>query len=116
MYKKGDGIPQDYAEAMKWFLLAATQGDRDAQYNIGQMYYYEEGVTKNIVEACKWWIMAGHQNNEYAWINIKIARREMTSEQSFAVDKFGMEREMHAIQLGDYIQVVHNDMGGFSTV
>jgi TPR repeat protein len=27
MYDRGDGIPQDYAEAAKWHRLAAEQGN-----------------------------------------------------------------------------------------
>ena len=29
MYAKGQGVPQDYAEALKWYRLAAAQGDAD---------------------------------------------------------------------------------------
>ena len=31
MYRKGQGVPQDYAEAVKWYRLAADQGDAGAQ-------------------------------------------------------------------------------------
>ena len=31
MYADGDGVPQDYAEAVRWFRLAAEQGNVDAQ-------------------------------------------------------------------------------------
>ena len=37
MYYHGDGVQQDYVEAMKWFKLAAAQGDADSQLNIGVM-------------------------------------------------------------------------------
>jgi hypothetical protein len=30
IYARGDGVPQDFAEAAKWFRLAAEQGDKDA--------------------------------------------------------------------------------------
>src|SRR5215469_10861366 len=32
------GLPQDYAEAMKWYLKAADQGDVYAQYELEIMY------------------------------------------------------------------------------
>ena len=38
MHKKGQGVPQDYAEAVKWYRLAADQGMGEAQYNLGVMY------------------------------------------------------------------------------
>ncbi len=35
MYSDGRGVPQNDAEAVKWFRLAAEQGDASAQYNLG---------------------------------------------------------------------------------
>ncbi len=33
MYDKGQGVPQNYIEAHKWYNLAATKGDKDAVKN-----------------------------------------------------------------------------------
>ena len=38
MHSKGQGVPQDYKEAVKWYRLSAEQGDAQAQYNLGVMY------------------------------------------------------------------------------
>jgi TPR repeat protein len=38
MYEKGQGLAQDYAEALKWYRKAADQGNADAQYGLGGMY------------------------------------------------------------------------------
>jgi uncharacterized protein len=38
MYDNGNGVVQDYAEAVKWYRLAAEQGNAQAQYNLGLMY------------------------------------------------------------------------------
>ena len=46
-----DGIPLDYAEAVKWFRKAAGQGDSMAQYNLGYMYSLGNGVPKDDAEA-----------------------------------------------------------------
>ena len=35
MYYNGEGVPQDYQEAVSWFRLAAEQGDASAQFNLG---------------------------------------------------------------------------------
>lgn len=35
MYANGKGVPQDDAEAMKWWRLAAEAGDVDAQLFLG---------------------------------------------------------------------------------
>ena len=49
MYAKGQGVIQDYKEALKWFRLAAAQGDAKAQYNLGVMYDNGEGVTNVMI-------------------------------------------------------------------
>ncbi len=38
MYANGNGVPQDDAEAVKWYKKAAEQGDADAQFNLDIMY------------------------------------------------------------------------------
>ncbi len=55
MYQKGKGVPQDYAEAMKWYRKAAKQGLRGAQYNLGVMYGNGLGVPQDYAEAVKWY-------------------------------------------------------------
>ena len=38
MYAKGEGVSQDYKEAVKWFRMSAEQGHAAAQSNLGTMY------------------------------------------------------------------------------
>ena len=47
MYGNGRGVPKDYGEAVKWFRLAAEQGNADAQTNLGVMFQYGRGVPKH---------------------------------------------------------------------
>jgi TPR repeat protein len=54
-YHNGDGVPQNYAEAIKWYRKAADQGDTDAQILVGQMYYKGEGVPQDYAETAKWY-------------------------------------------------------------
>ena len=35
MYKDGEGVPQDYKQAISWYIKAAEQDDVVAQYNLG---------------------------------------------------------------------------------
>ena len=37
LYYHGHGVPQDFAEALKWFQLAAEQGDKHALNNLNIM-------------------------------------------------------------------------------
>ncbi|MCX5860768.1 MAG: tetratricopeptide repeat protein [Deltaproteobacteria bacterium] len=74
-YYSGEWVTRDYAEALKWFQKAAEQGnveslrqtnllssflttkekaeqgEKDAQYELGLMYYKGEGISKDLREA-----------------------------------------------------------------
>ena len=54
LYELGQGVPQDYAQAVKWYRLAADQDDAWAQNMLGGMYELGQGVPKDDVEAHKW--------------------------------------------------------------
>ena len=66
MYRKGEGVPKDAAEAAKWFRKAADQGDADAQYDLALMYRSGEGVPKDAAEAVKWYRKAADQGDAKA--------------------------------------------------
>ena len=38
MYHNGQGVPKDYAEAARWYRLAAEQGNRFAKYNLNHLH------------------------------------------------------------------------------
>ena len=64
MYDKGEGVPEDKKEAVKWYTKAAEQGDADAQHNLGNMYYHgkvDEDGYRNYREAFKWYTKAAEQ-------------------------------------------------------
>jgi TPR repeat protein len=44
MYDEGRGVPQDDAEAVRWYRKAAEQGDAEAQGKLGVMYANGRGV------------------------------------------------------------------------
>ncbi|MBF1297810.1 MAG: sel1 repeat family protein, partial [Neisseria meningitidis] len=50
-YAKGQGIRQDYAQAVQWYRKAAEQGVAKAQYNLGLMYDQGQGVRQDDVQA-----------------------------------------------------------------
>ena len=54
MYQKGQGVLEGDKEAVRWFRLAAEQGNEDAQYNLGIMYVLGKGVIKDSVYAHMW--------------------------------------------------------------
>jgi len=66
MYALGDGVPENDAEAVKWFRLAAEQGNARAQTNLGLVYANGEGVPENDAEAVKWYRLAAEQGDASA--------------------------------------------------
>ncbi len=61
MYCKGEGVVQNYKEAIKWCTKVAEQGYAHAQFNLGLMYYFGEGVEQDYKEAVKWCTKAAAQ-------------------------------------------------------
>jgi hypothetical protein len=51
MYQAGNGVPQNYPEALKWFRKAADEGDAMAQAALGLMYHNGQGVPQDHAEA-----------------------------------------------------------------
>ena len=71
MYYNGNGVPQNYTEAVKWYCLAAKQGDAKAQFIIGSMYATGQGVPQNDAEAVRWFRLAAQQGDTRAQSALK---------------------------------------------
>ncbi len=77
-YKCGIGVKQDHALSIKWFRLAAKQGEADAQFNLGRLYASEvDGAYKmaraapaNDVEALKWYLSSAEQGHTQAQVKL----------------------------------------------
>ena len=63
-------MPQDYAEAMKWFRKGTEQGDAGAQTSIGMMYDYGNGVPVDYAEAARWYRKAADQGQSRGQRNL----------------------------------------------
>ena len=97
MYGTGDGVPENNAEAVRWYRAAAEQGLAYVQSLLGDMYADGLGVREDDVEAVHWYRAAAEQgwasdqynlglmyaNGEgvpenqvmaYAWINLAAAQ------------------------------------------
>ena len=72
MYDNGEGVVRDYVEAVKWYRLAAQQGDVSAQFNVGVMYGMGQGVVRDYAEAAKWTRLAAEQGNASAQYNLGV--------------------------------------------
>jgi TPR repeat protein len=65
-------VPQNDAEAVKWYRLAADQGDARAQFNLGFSYDNGRGVPQNHAEALKWFRLAADQGNANAQNDLAV--------------------------------------------
>jgi len=62
-YSYGRGVPQDHAEAAKWYRKAAEQGFAAGQQSLGCCYDYGQGVAQDYAEAVKWYRKAAEQGD-----------------------------------------------------
>ena len=78
MYDNGQGVPQDYKEAMKWHTLAAEQGFAMAQTNLGAMYHDGNGVLQDNTMAHMWFNIGSANGNETGGSNRDTIAKAMT--------------------------------------
>jgi TPR repeat protein len=72
MYELGQGVPQDNAEALKWYGLAAAH-DPTAQFNLGAMYEFGNdrlGLAQDYAEAFNWYLRAADQGDANAQLHL----------------------------------------------
>ena len=72
-YANGAGVPLDATEAVRWFRLAADQGDARAQQNLAVGYANGLGVFSDVTEAVRWFRLAADQGHAVAQYNLAIA-------------------------------------------
>jgi hypothetical protein len=57
----GRSVPQNWTTAAKWWRKAAAAGDGEAQWYMGQCYYYGRGVGRDVAQAMVWFRKAAAQ-------------------------------------------------------
>ena len=63
-YTSVEGVPQNYAEAARWYRMAAEQGFARVQVQVWvYMYDTGRGVPQNDIEAVRWYRMAAKQGD-----------------------------------------------------
>ena len=88
MYRNGRGVPEDAAEAVRWWRLAAEQGYARAQASLGLMYDTGEGVTQDDVQA-------------HMWFNLVASRAAGRAREMAVEDRDLVAGRMTADQLAD---------------
>ena len=80
-YQVGDGLIQDFIEAVGLYRMAANKGLAKSQYFLGRMYENGQGVETNYVVAHMWFNLAAAQGYEMArWARDEIGQRMTTSQ------------------------------------
>jgi TPR repeat protein len=60
-YEKGEGVAQNYKQAVAWSRKAAEQGDARGQLNLGTSYLEGQGVAQDDNQAVSWFRKAAEQ-------------------------------------------------------
>ncbi len=81
MYSNGEGVTQDYTEALKWYRKAAEQGNAFAQGSLGNMYQQGLGVPQDYVQSYAWFQLATEGGLEEASAARMNLRRTMNSKE-----------------------------------
>jgi TPR repeat protein len=68
LYDSGAGVPENPANAAKWYQKAAKRGHADAQFVMGELCATGDGLPKDPEEAATWYRRAaehGHAKAQY---------------------------------------------------
>ncbi len=80
-YATGEDVPQDYAEAVRWFSMAAEQGHVVSQATLGAYYWAGRGVPQDPVKAYFWSVLAQAGGDEASKYRVSVLASRMTHAQ-----------------------------------
>ena len=86
-YATGDDVPQDYAEAVRWFSMAAEQGHVVSQATLGAYYWAGRGVPQDQVKAYFWSVLAQAGGDEASKYRVSVLASRMTRSQVAAAQQ-----------------------------
>ena len=90
MYNVGQGVAQNYTEAVKWYRRAAEQGNPVAQANLGRLYENGQGVQQDYTLAHMWLNLAGTNFEEARELRDTVAK-QMTPAQITEAQRLARE-------------------------
>jgi TPR repeat protein len=122
MYDKGEGVQQDYKQALAWYEKAADQGWVLAQHNLGLLYYKGEVVQQDLKQAAAWHRKAAEQGYAEAQFFLGFMYREgkgvqQDSKQAAAWYRKAADQgnaEAH-LMLGDLSEGAGDDQAAFAS-
>lgn len=135
-YYLGEGVPQDYAQAVAWFRRAADQGYARAQHNLGVMYANGHVVPQDYAQAVAWYRKAAEQGHadaqfnlgaaygigegvpedyveSHKWLNLAASRASAEKQKQFAETRDGVAQLMTPAQLAEAEKLANEWMAAF---
>ncbi|MDX2179094.1 MAG: tetratricopeptide repeat protein [Bryobacteraceae bacterium] len=99
--QRGHGVTQDYSEAAQWFRRAAEQGDAQAQFNLGVMYYEGQGLRQDYILAHMWWNLAAARDSDDKYAEARdLVATKMTREHIAEAQRLAREWKPKANKSG----------------
>ena len=86
-YVTGEGVVQDYPEAVRWFSMAAQQGHVTAQSTLGAYYGIGRGVSQDFPKAYFWSILAQAGGDEASKYRIPLLVSHLTRAQIVVIQQ-----------------------------
>ncbi|MAZ02529.1 MAG: hypothetical protein CMN56_05265 [Sneathiella sp.] len=76
MYGSGNGVSKDLYKAVKWWSLAAKQGNATAQYNLGVANEYGKGAPQDFQTAYMYYYIAAENgSHQYGTALDRVANK-----------------------------------------
>ena len=88
MYRDGQGVAQDYAEALRWWRKSAELGLIDAQFALGNIYAGGSGIARDNIQAYMWYHIATRQAGDEWLRGIAGSNRDALAARMTAADVF----------------------------
>jgi putative methionine-R-sulfoxide reductase with GAF domain len=86
-YATGEDVPQDYGEAVHWFLKAAEQGQVAAQATLGAYYWAGRGVPADLTQAYFWSFLAEAGGDEASRSRVALLTSRLSRGQILAAQR-----------------------------
>jgi len=86
-YATGEEVPQDYAQAVRWFTKAAEQGQVAAQATLGAYYWAGRGVPADPAKAYFWSFLAEAGGDDASRSRVALLASRLTRGQVLAAQK-----------------------------
>jgi len=86
-YHKGEGVLQNDADAVRWFLRAADQGHVVSQAMLGYFYWSGQGVPRDLNKAYFWSVLARAGGDEASKYRADSMATSLTRSQRIAIQQ-----------------------------